>query len=73
MNSGMAPVISARGMVPGPLPRISSPELRSTSAGRQMVGPAICPTSTSRTRGAVWARPRRVMAAMAASVGWPHR
>jgi hypothetical protein len=70
-NSGMARVISARDMVPGPLPRISNPKLRSTSTGNEMVGPAICPTSTSRTRGAAWARPRRVMAAMAASVGRP--
>src|ERR1700759_3214120 len=37
MNWGIALMISARGMVPGPLPRISSPELRSTSAGREMV------------------------------------
>src|SRR5208337_2434803 len=29
-------------------------------------GPAICPTCTRRTRGAAWAMPRRVMAAMAA-------
>jgi hypothetical protein len=40
------------GMVPGPLPRTSSPELRRTSAGNEMVGPAICPTCTRRTRGA---------------------